>query len=307
MNPRLFLLVATLLLASSNASAQGTLVMRSVSHVAGVEGTFTIKAQDGNLAMEMHPSDGSMQGALSVIFRGDRKEMIMLDPLSRTYMVFDENLVEEMQAQVEQVAGQMQEVAEQMAGQMSPELLAMMPPEARAKMAEAMEKMKSGNLGGIVPGGGMTEAVQAAQPEPAPMRRTSQTGSAAGAPCRWYERIDGDKKHRYCAAAAGDVDGGEDVVRAMRGMVEFYQALASNFGSGMKDNPMATSPFFASNVLLEENLFPVLTKEFVGDELEEETQLISARASRIDPSDFEPPAGYTRRSMTGGMGQMPRR
>ena len=44
--------------------------------------------------------------------------------------------------------------------------------------------------------------------------------------------------------------------------------------------------------------FPVVSRSFgAGGELEDETVLKSASRRTLDPGEFEPPAGYQRRSM----------
>jgi hypothetical protein len=295
-----FLAVTILFLAPAIATAQGTLQVHSVDHRVQAEGTVIIQAQGNNLAMAATPDNGSTVDAMAMIFRGDSKEMIMMDPTSKSYLIFDGQMLEQLSAQVnDQMKSMSDQISEQMKG-LPADLMDKMPPEARAQFDEAMKKIQSGQLSEVMQG----EGEPAVEVEAASLTRTSQTGRFAGIRCRWYERVDGPTKQRYCAADADDIDGGAAVARAMRGMTEFYEDLREQFGggkSGFDESGKAASPFFDTQGLLDENLLPIRTEEYVNEELTEETELRSANAGNVPASAFEPPEDYTAGSMMGGM------
>ncbi len=225
-----------------------------------------------NLAMDVPPSPGSRSGG-KAIFRGDRREMVIVDHDTKSYVVVDE-------AAMQQLAGQLAGVSKQIE-----EALKNVPEEQRA-MVEKMMKER------------MPQQAPAA---PAlDIRRTGERAEQAGYPCVKYEVLrDGAKVRELWVTDWGNVEGGSEAAGAFVAMAEFMSDLLDSLPvgagapGGLGDSVVAQ--------MKEIDGFPVVTREFdAGGELESESTLRSSSRRTLDPAEFEPPAGYKRRSMFGG-------
>ena len=200
----------------------------------------------------------------TVIYRGDRREMVVVDHDRKSYMVIDEQALQKVGDQLNQASRQIQEQLKNL-------------PEAQRAM---VEKMMKGRL---------------PQTPERPTREVREAGENAtknGYPCVRYEVFrDGRKAQDLWITDWGNIPGGDEVHGVFQDMANFYRQLLSNsqFGGAVSENPF---------VGLEElEGFPVVTRSFEDNQLENESQLRSARRRTLDPAELEPPAGYKRRSM----------
>ena len=211
----------------------------------------------------------SGRGGGEMIFRGDRREMVVVDDDDKSYYLMDEETMGRLAGQVAGVMDQMQEALKNV-------------PESERRKIEEMMKQRMPS--------------QAPQRSKSQLKKTGETGTKNGYPCVKYDVYrDGARIRELWVTDWDNVEGGEDVVDAFEDMADFFQEIMDampDFGQG---GP-AEDPAFAH--MREIGGFPVVTREFGDDgSLEDESTLRSARRRTLDPAEFEPPAGYKRRSM----------
>lgn len=222
-----------------------------------------------HLKMTMASQGKGTQGEM--IYRGDRREMVVVDHDDQSYHVMDKDTMH-------QVAGMANDAMSQME-----EALKNVPADQRA-MVEQMIKQR--------------------MPTQAPptrlrseLKNTGERSEKAGYPCVKYEILIGGRKIRELWVTDWDnIEGGEDMVEVYEDMADFFQELMDampDFGqgeSGMDDNIFEHMRDLGG--------FPVVDKGFDDDgALESESTLRSAQRQTLDPAEFEPPGSYTRRSM----------
>ncbi len=236
----------------------------------GVESS-TMSAEGKNLAMDVAPSTHGKKGG-KAIFRGDRREMVIVDHDDKSYAVIDEEAMKQIAGQVGQMAAQVQEALKNV-------------PEDQRAMVEKMMKERMPQ--------------QALARPQVDVRKTGERGTQAGYPCVKYEILRGGQKVRELWVTDWDnVEGGGEARDAFLAMADFMSEMleslssATGFAGGMDDSFVAQ--------MKEIDGFPVVTREFDDGELENESTLRSSARRTLDPSEFEPPAGYKRRSMLGG-------
>lgn len=229
-----------------------------------IEGS-NIVIQNQTTAKSKHPS--------KTIFRGERREVIMVDDKEKGYYVMDE-------AAMKSLAGQAAAAMQQME-----EALKNVPADQR-EMVEKMMRERMPNTGVGQP---------AANTE---VKKTGEKAQKAGYPCVKYQVLrDGQKIRELWITDWDNIDGGAEAGVAFKEMGAFFDklwnsmpAFASGGFLGGSDNPYSEMNFDLG--------FPVEGSSFDEDgSLDQEWQLKSARRERLDPSAFEPPSGYKRRSM----------
>lgn len=237
-----------------------------------------MSVNNGNLKMEIS-SDQRDSG--DAIYRGDRRQMVMVDHDNKTYMVIDKEAIENIGGQVQgQLAGAMKEMEKQLE-------------KLDPKQREMVEKMMKGRMPAVTGEG------SAAPRQVTEYRKTSQRETHQGYPCVKYEVVRGDEKVREIWVTDwNNVEGSDEVLDAFKDMASFYEELMDSigkmtggFGAGVfgGENPMES---FAKI-----DGFPVVTRNFEGGELESEAVLESVVQRDLDPDAFEPPKGYRLRTM----------
>ncbi len=230
----------------------------------------TVYAEGTSLKIESR--EGQHGPSDTMIFLGDRREMIVVDHQKKTYMVIDQQFAANMAGQLGQMAGQMKG------------LLDSVPPEQRA-MIEQMTKQRG-------------PQAQLPARTPLQIRNVGNKSQVYGYPCVLFEvSRDGRKVRDVWVTNWNNIKGGRDLAATFDSMSEFVQELTSAFpiqaDAPMQDNAFATMKQMGG--------FPVATREYRADgSLESETALRSAQPQRINPADLQPPAGYRPESMFGG-------
>ena len=234
---------------------------------AGEPMTMTTSIEGENLKIEVPPQNG--QGRTDMIFRGDRREMIMVNHGARRYVVMDEATIKQMTAQLSSAMSQMQE------------MLKNVPPEQRAAMEEMMR------------GRGMAMPSQQA---PSELRRTSESGTQSGYAAVKYQIVrDGTVERDLWVTEWANIEGSAEARPAFERMASFMQELMAGLTEIVGD--MGQDSF---RHMSEMNGFPVLTVEYDDDgQPEMETRLLSASEQTLPATAFEPPSGYTRQSIGG--------
>ena len=229
---------------------------------AGVDST-QILAEGRNLKMKMASDTG--QSGDSMIYRGDRKELIVIDHERKHYYLIDQKTARKINQQVSQA---MQEYEA---------MLKEMPPEQRA-MAEQMMKSR-----------------MPAQSAPKPqIKKTGQRKTINGFPCVKYDALQGGRKtNEFWVTDWKNIKGGRNAAESFVEMSEFIQSMTSGSpqGSQLQQNtPLTFIKQFQG--------FPVMTREYNADgTVKRESQLRSVKDSKMASADFAPPAGYAKKQI----------
>jgi hypothetical protein len=226
-----------------------------------------------NIKIGIPPGHRSSGGEM--IYRGDHREMMVIDHDEQSYMVMDEEAMQEIVGQVSGAMAQVQEALKNV-------------PEAQRAMVEKMMKER------------MPTAVDPTAGPTSELRRTSQRETKNGYPCVKYDvLLNGKVTHALWVTPWSKIEGGDEAREAFLELSKFFKSMmesfskASGFPGLTGQNGMNLYSHFT-----EIDGFPVVTQEFgVDGSLEDESVLRSSKRQTIDPSAFEPPAGYKRRSM----------
>ena len=236
--------------------------------VAGAAPMRVDAAVEGTNARMRMPGQNS-----DAIYRGDRREMIIVNPGAKSYMVMDDATVKQLGAQMNQAMAQMEQ------------MMANMPPEQRARMEEMMK------------GRGMAVGGPAAAPSE--IRRTNERATHSGFPTTKYEVLQGGRKtQELWVTPWSNVDGFQEAQPVFESMAEFFNGMLSSFG---RMGGPAASDSSAFTHMKELGGFPVVTQAF--DESGNPTvrsTLLAVRRQTVPASDFDPPAGYQRQALPGG-------
>ena len=237
-----------------------------------------------NMKMEILPGKGSADGARDeVVFRGDRREMVVVNHRDKAYMVIDEQAVQRMGGQMQQMGGQMQQMQKELEKRLA---------DLDPKQREMMEKMLKGRLGSMAGG-------NAPKPPQSEFKQSGERATKNGYPCVRYDVLrDGEKIRELWVTDWDNIKGGRDVMDAFKEMASFYGGLMDSFGQ----KAGSSGGFFRVDSNPVESFtkvdgFPVVTRNFEGGELESETVLESVTDRDLDPDAFEPPKGYRLRTM----------
>jgi hypothetical protein len=219
----------------------------------------------GRMRIERPEHDGQSL----VIFKN--QAMYAMDSRTKSYRVIDKTTAEKMSGQVAAAKKQMEA------------RMAAMPPEQRKKMEEMMAKLGQGGAAGMLPG-----AAKAAQRS---LRNTGRTDTAAGIKCTiWEVSVGGTKEEELCAAPAGSVPNGEEVIKTFRDIGAMMKSLTDSLGSNRDEN----QPWHDMETI---NGVPILTREFSGGKATSETRLAVVRKESVAAGSFEVPAGYTEKKI----------
>ena len=198
--------------------------------------------------------------------------MYVLDPKTKSYRKIDKATADQMATKLAEARKQMQAA------------MANMPPERRAMMEKMM-----GQMGGA-------GAAAADQGPKRALKKTGRTETVAGIKCTvWEANVGTDKVEELCAAPAGSVTGGDEMMQTLREVGEMLKGFTQAFGSGSKiDNEWRDMETI--------NGVPILTRDFSGGKVTSETRLAVARKESVAAGQFEVPAGYTEKKISFGPG-----
>ncbi|MEZ5598332.1 MAG: hypothetical protein R3E84_18485 [Pseudomonadales bacterium] len=204
--------------------------------------------------------------AKDMVFKGSTDEMLAIDHERGEYMLID-------RATVEQLAGGVAAISQQMDA-----VLRNLPPEQR----EMMEKMMKGKLPQATPA-----------PTAPEIRATGETATHGGLKTRRFDVfVDGRKRSEFWVANWNDID--PRVRTAFEHMASFMKGLVDKLPAKMSDS-VRTGGFEAIGDL---NGLPMLTREFdASGKVAGESRVTGITDADVDVAIFNPPAGYTRRSL----------
>jgi hypothetical protein len=124
---------------------------------------------------------------------------------------------------------------------------------------------------------------------------TGESGNYAGFDCEWWEmRRDAELIRSACVADTGKIPNGAASLNTLHRMAAFQKKLFKAFDK----LPMAPSTTIFEEMQRIDG-FPVATRDFKNGVMSHETLLTSVADREASASDFEPPADYTERALTG--------
>lgn len=252
-----------------------------------------VKAEGRQLKMTVMPADAKAKGGrATMIFHADRKEMIVLDDDAKSFLVLNEAAMASMGGQVKDAQGQADVAMDRMK-----EALENVPEEQRA-MIEKMMK----DQGGQAPR--MSQGVMP-RTSPAKLQKAGETKTVNGFATTKYEVYrDRQKTRELWVTGWSEIEGGKEVAALFGEMADFHRDMMASFSGHSGMSGMAPGP--AHDAMFEHMKdmegVPVLTREFEDGKTASESSLQSAKKVKIDAAEFQPPKGYTKRSMMGGKG-----
>jgi hypothetical protein len=208
-----------------------------------------------------------------IIFRSDRREMVIVNHKDRSYFVLDEKQLRAMADQINQAMASMEQA------------LAAMPESQRAQM----EKMMKDRMPGM-----------GSKRMPSELKKTGDSNTINGYPCVKYEVWRGDTKERELWVTDwSNVEGGSEAAQVFKEMASFMKEMLDSLPEMGEAKSLGDTTFAH---LKEMNGYPVMTREYnAGGAVENESTLKSARKATLDPADFEPPKQYKHKDMMKGM------
>lgn len=233
---------------------------------------MTASVAGQNLKMDM-PATGSERPG-QVIFRGDRREMIIVNHQEKTFLVMNEASVKQLVAKLGGMMAQMEQALAKV-------------PEAQRPMVQEM--MRARGMG------------PASAPRPRPeLRRTTERATHSGYATVKHDVVVGARPVRELWVTPWqNIEGHQEIRPAFEGMASFSKVLTD----ALANSPMAAMADLENNsysLLTEMNGFPVVVRELNNTTRPDtETTLRSTTRRSLNPADFEAPAGYTRQQMAG--------
>ncbi len=227
------------------------------------------KVKDNNLRMDFYENGTEFEG--SMIYRGDKKEIMIINHADKTYMIMDEAMMNSIASQMAQAMSQMEQAMKDM------------PADQREQIKEMM-KTKMPGMGG----GDYVE----------PVLKKVGSGKVNGIACMKYDVYRGDEKIRqHCVANWNSVEGGEEMMSVMLRMADFMDQMTKAFATS--GSAVGSQVQFERNVfdqLRKLNGLPIETIEYEDGSVEAESTFKSSKKANVEAADMEPAPGYTLQS-----------
>jgi hypothetical protein len=254
---------------AARALAGVVLEIETKDHRSNESGTVVTLVDGKDLKMTI--TSGGDQEESEMIFRGEKREMIVVDHDDKTFMVIDEAMIDSIGDQLSGYEAQMREALKDV------------PPEQRAMV----EKMMKGRM--------PAPAKAPARPK-IEFRNTGDHDTKNGYPSVKYEATINDRKtQEFWVTDWDNVDGGDDVVEAFQAMAEFFKHMRDSMPRFGADDDADDNPF---EHMQEMDGFPVLTYDYASDgSIASESSLRSSTQRAVAAAEFEPPAAYKQREM----------
>ena len=216
---------------------------------------------------------GPQESAGQVIFRGDRKEMVIIDHDRKSYFVMNTATIQAMANHLGQAMGQVNSALENL------------DPQKRA-MLEGLMK------------GNQQPTRQAPIQYGPQIRRAGDDVQINGYPCVRYEASrDGYKTQDLWLTDWKNIEGTGEFYQALTAMNAFVNDMTTAFTNKL-GSPMDA---FQQNIFMaigDLQGFPVASLDYnANGQTEEATVLRTAVRRNLNPADFEAPAGYQQQQM----------
>ncbi len=230
----------------------------------------TVVVKGNKMKMDHYEDSGTPENTM--IYRGDRELMIIVDHDDDSYIIMDKKTMKQLSDKLNSAMAQMEQAMKNV------------PPEHR----EMMKKMMKDKM----PGAGNSDYID-------PVLKKTGAGNVNGYSCTKYDVYKGDEKVRqHCITDWGNITGGSEISSVMLEMSEFMDDMTKTFSQN--SGPLGSTVQFERNVfnqLKEMNGFPVSTVEFDNGKIEAESVFKSSKITKVDPSVFEAPTGYKRQNI----------
>jgi hypothetical protein len=244
----------------------GTEVLMEVDQGMGTKGPSTLAIQDGKVRINAGATSSDSNNVM--IYDSQSDAMIVVDHSDKTFMVFDAQAMNQIQAQMAMVKKQMEQQ------------LASMPAEQR----EMMKNMMQNRMPGVF--------VEQA-PVSKIMQKTGKTETIAGYQCEVTDLLSaGVKTRELCVTDWDDISNHQEISTAMLGMMRFFDRMMETLTQNLPINK--EMPFAELEKL---GGFPVKMSAFEGGKLKETSQLISIKDKKYAADFFSVPKGYKKREM----------
>lgn len=274
MNARRFLSVAGMwvfgmMVLPGMARADAVMDLESRDLETGDVTAYRIATRGGDVRLS---APGESDGLFDLVYRPNSDDVLIVDHDSRRVQRLSEQMLRAMQTMD---GGPQGGVGTSGAAQrrMS-EALRGLPPEERV---QARKKIRQG--------GGNGESLGEFAPAP---RRTGRTQEVAGIQCAIVEMIrQGQKISELCLADPAKVDGGAEMIAAMRDMGAFYEDFSETL-------PPETPAELSMRLAPFEGRIPLRIRRFENGRAVSETVLTKVSAESQDAGTFQPPPNYER-------------
>lgn len=251
------------------ARADAVMGLESRNLETGDVTAYRIATGDGNVSLSV--TEGG-NGLFDFMYRPGQDDVLIIDHDARRVQQLSEQMLRAMQTME---GGPQGNVGTSGAAQrrMS-ESLRGLPPEERARA-----RKKTGQNSGD--GDSLSDFAPEA-------RRTGQMAEIAGVQCEVVEMIRrGQKISELCLADPASIDGGEEMVAAMRDMSAFYEDFSETL-------PPETPAELSMRLQPFDGQFPVRIRRFENGQAVSEMVLTQASAESQNSATFEAPADYER-------------
>jgi hypothetical protein len=217
------------------------------------------------------------QQPTEMIFRGDRREMIIIDHRTRSYIVMDQQAMQALSAQMNQAFGQMNAAMQNLT------------PEQRAMAGQMMNGRNPVTQVGA----------QVTQQSPITVRQLNNRTTVYNYPSTLVEvSRDGRCISNLWITPWQNIDGAQELGTAFIDLAAFSDELMKSLPTtpGMQQQ-LPDNPFSALHKI---NGFPVAGRNYRNDgTVASETALRATQKASIGPGEFQPPAGYQQNKLFG--------
>ena len=204
----------------------------------------------------------------SMIYRGDKDEMIMIDHAEKRYFVMDKKTMQQLSQQISQAMAQLEEAMKDMTEEQKEQMKKM--------MKERMPVMD-----------GDAEYVE-------PVFKKVGSDKVNGYSCTIYDVYKGKELYRtHCVTKWGNIEGGDEISGAMMNMADFIDQMTKAFSQNSQIK-------FEKNIfyhLKKMDGFPVQTKDFYDGKIEGQTNFKSSKQTTLNNKLFDAPPGYIQEKM----------
>jgi hypothetical protein len=260
------------LLFTNSLSAAVVLQIETRDHNVSPPRSYTTDiVAEGRFLKTTMPAVGDHAGG-EMLFRGDQRELVIVDHRSKTYMVMDQAAIRRLTTELNRTRSQVDEA------------LKNVPDSQRASM-EQLLRQRVPNL-------------QVPAQSPAQVRLVGDRARVFGYPAVRYEVVrDGHRIRELWATDWGNIDGGRDVAQVFSELGAFTHDMTEALSNSLGGRSQALDDGVLA-ALQGVDGFPVGVREY-GDDgtIQHESALRSISQRRLNAEELEPPLGYTERAM----------
>ncbi len=246
---------------------------------AKVISSTTISIEGDNFKIETNEG-GKSQSTL--IFKGESKEIIIVDHYQNSYFIMDQETIEGLASQLNNAMAQMKT------------MMANVSPEQKAMM-EKMMKQGMGSIPGIP-----TDSQMQIKPV---IKKTGASKTINGYSTQQVVKLENGKRiHEFWVTNWKSVEGGKETLYALEAMQAFMSKIFDSISSENSDPFASTLQNMKGNFMedvTDLGGFPVSTVDYKNGRSETKSTLTSSTSANLSTANFNVPSSYKRRSMTG--------